>query len=84
VSDKRNRHLIHYARSTARIDKTGWLHKRGYLNSAYKRRFFVLKGNLLFYFDTNDYTTHDPLGVIVLEGYTISLGQPTDLFVLEV
>lgn len=79
------RHLIHYARSSARIDKTGWLHKRGYLNPSYKRRFFVLKGNMLFYFKNEDYANHDPIGVILLEGYTIGLGQPNgDIYSLQV
>ena len=79
------RHLIHYARSATRIDKTGWLFKRGYLNPSYKRRYFVLKGNMLFYFKSDDYINHDPIGVVLMESYTIGLGQPSgDLYCLQV
>jgi hypothetical protein len=32
-------------------DKEGWLWKRGEVNKAFQKRYFVLKGNLLFYFE---------------------------------
>ena len=32
-------------------DRTGWLHKRGETNTAFKHRFFVLKGRTLSYYD---------------------------------
>ena len=27
----------------------GWMYKRGEFNTGYKRRYFILKGNLLYY-----------------------------------
>jgi hypothetical protein len=50
-------------------DKNGWLLKRGDLNRNYQRRWFVLKGNLLFYFEKAE--DREPIGVIVLEGCTV-------------
>jgi hypothetical protein len=71
------RHLAAYARSGQRVDKMGWLHKRGYVNTALKERWFVLKGNLLFYFKDQAYTTREPIGVLVLENFAVAMGQPT-------
>jgi hypothetical protein len=33
------------------IVKCGWLKKKGQLNQSWKRRWFVLKGHALFYYD---------------------------------
>eukprot|EP00095_Tigriopus_kingsejongensis_P002444 maker-scaffold380_size190731-snap-gene-0.49 protein:Tk02444 transcript:maker-scaffold380_size190731-snap-gene-0.49-mRNA-1 annotation:"FAM109A" len=68
------RTLITYATSVdTPTDKSGWLWKRGEVNKNFQRRFFVLKGNLLFYFEK----PHDkePVGVIILEGCTIELAE---------
>lgn len=51
------------------VDLEGWLSKRGEVNKNYQRRYFVLKGNLLFYFEKKG--EKEPLGVIILEGCTI-------------
>lgn len=63
--------LIHYANSKSSSDKEGYLLKKGEVNKSFQRRWFVLKGNLLFYYDKK----HDkePVGVVVLEGCTIEL-----------
>ncbi len=62
INDKQ---LAHFAKSTQRVDKQGYLFKKGFLNTAYKRRWFVLKGNLLFYF--KDEKDSEPIGVLILE-----------------
>ena len=66
--------LIHYATSPETpADKEGWLWKRGEVNKGFQKRYFVLKGNLLFYFEKpND---REPVGVIILEGCTIELAE---------
>lgn len=51
------------------VDREGWLLKRGEVNKSWQRRYFVLKGNLLFYFEKKG--DREPLGVIILEGCTI-------------
>uniref|UniRef100_A0A672Z499 PH domain-containing protein n=1 Tax=Sphaeramia orbicularis TaxID=375764 RepID=A0A672Z499_9TELE len=53
------------------LNKTGFLFKKGERNTAYHRRWFVLKGNMLFYFEERD--SREPIGVIVLEGCTVEL-----------
>ncbi|XP_029635584.1 probable serine/threonine-protein kinase DDB_G0272282 isoform X2 [Octopus sinensis] len=63
--------LIHFANSNRSSDKEGYLQKKGELNKSFQRRWFILKGNLLFYYEKK----HDkePMGVVVLEGCTIEL-----------
>lgn len=58
------------------IIRTGFLNKRGEINKAFQRRYFVLKGNLLFYFETR--LDKEPLGLIIVEGCTIELSQESD------
>ena len=66
--------LISYATSNlVPADKEGWLWKRGEVNKAFQKRYFVLKGNLLFYFEKQ--TDREPVGVIILEGCTIELAE---------
>lgn len=76
------RELAHYARHSTRVDKQGWLEKRGAFNPAFRRRWFCLKGNLLFYYRTPskhmalglqhvtrvDVMEEDPIGLIILSG----------------
>lgn len=63
--------LIHYANSKSISDKEGYLLKKGEVNKSFQRSWFVLKGNLLFYYyKKND---KEPVGVVVLEGCTIEL-----------
>lgn len=58
-----------YLATTPPVDLEGWLLKRGEVNKSYQRRYFVLKGNLLFYFEKKG--DREPIGVIILEGCTI-------------
>lgn len=44
------KNLVAYASCTSPVDKEGYLSKKGDVKG-YQRRWFVLKGNLLFYFD---------------------------------
>lgn len=55
--------------STYAADKEGYLMKKGEVNKGFQKRWFVLKGNLLFYFEKRQ--DKEPLGVIILEGCTI-------------
>lgn len=55
--------------TTPPVDLEGFLNKRGVVNKSWQRRYFILKGNLLFYFEKKG--DKEPLGVIVLEGCTI-------------
>eukprot|EP00050_Salpingoeca_kvevrii_P010765 m.10200 g.10200 ORF g.10200 m.10200 type:complete len:243 (+) comp3067_c0_seq1:381-1109(+) len=64
-----DRHVAHCVRKPP-INQQGWLWKRGFVNTAFKKRFFKLKGNLLFYFKT-DAPNEDPIGVLILEGATV-------------
>ena len=66
--------LITYATSSSNpTDKEGWLWKRGVLNEKFQKRWFVLKGNLLFYFEKR--FDKEPMGVIILEGCSIELAE---------
>ncbi|KAG4077777.1 hypothetical protein HA402_011206 [Bradysia odoriphaga] len=64
------------------VDLEGWLSKRGEVNKNYQRRYFVLKGNLLFYFEKKG--EKEPLGVIVLEGCTIELAEDGEQYCFQV
>lgn len=55
--------------STPPFDLEGFLNKRGEVNKAWQKRYFVLKGNLLFYFEKKG--DKEPLGLIIVEGCTI-------------
>lgn len=70
--------LSKYASSGAPPDKEGHLHKRGDLNRGFQKRWFVLKGNLLFYYEKR--YDKDPLGMIVVEGCTVELSDHEDGF----
>eukprot|EP00045_Choanoeca_perplexa_P004846 m.41002 g.41002 ORF g.41002 m.41002 type:complete len:297 (-) comp12797_c0_seq1:111-1001(-) len=59
-----SREVQHYARYSGPADKQGHLLKRGAFNTQFKRRWFALKGNLLFYYRTED--DNEPQGVIIL------------------
>jgi len=63
------KNLAAFASSATPVDREGWLVKRGEVNKGYQKRWFVLKGNLLFYFEKRG--EKEPVGVIVLEGCTI-------------
>ncbi|KAH8334098.1 hypothetical protein KR059_006672 [Drosophila kikkawai] len=64
------------------FDMEGFLNKRGEVNKAFQRRYFVLKGNLLFYFESR--TDKEPLGLIIVEGCTIELSNEVDNYCFEI
>lgn len=68
--------------TTPPVDLEGWLSKRGDVNKAWQRRWFVLKGNLLFYFDRKG--EKEPLGVIILEGCTIELAEDGEQYCFKI
>lgn len=63
------KNLCAFAVSATPVDKEGYLNKRGEVNKNFQKRYFMLKGNLLFYFDKKG--DKEPVGVIILEGCTI-------------
>ncbi len=63
--------LAAYANSAVGIEKEGYLSKKGNVNRGYQRRWFVLKGNLLFYFEKQ--ADKQPIGVIVLEDCNVDV-----------
>lgn len=76
------RSVAHYATCDTPPDKTGFLFKKGERNPAYHRRWFVLKGNMLFYFEERD--SREPVGVIVLEGCTVELCESAEEFAFAI
>ncbi len=78
INDK---HLANFAASNSPPDKEGWLLKRGEVNKAFQKRYFSLKGNLLFYFEKKG--DKEPIGVIILEGCTVELTENSDAFTFE-
>lgn len=64
------------------VDLNGFLNKRGEVNKAWQRRWFVLKGNLLFYFEKRG--DKEPLGVIILEGCTIELAEDGEQYCFKI
>lgn len=76
------RSVAHYATCDSPPDKTGFLFKKGERNTAYHRRWFVLKGNMLFYFEERD--SREPVGVIVLEGCTVELCESAEEFAFAI
>ncbi len=66
--------LGHFARYCKRVDKQGYLLKRGDFNSEHKRRWFELKNNFLFYYKSEDDARKNetPVGVIVLAGVRVT------------
>lgn len=67
------KNLCAFASSATPVDREGWLEMRAEVGKNYQRRWFTLKGNLLFYFDKN--TDREPVGVVILEGCTIGMLQ---------
>ncbi|KAK1118510.1 hypothetical protein K0M31_014821 [Melipona bicolor] len=74
--------MVAFATSATPVDREGWLNKRGELNRGYQRRWFVLKGNILFYFDRRG--DKEPVGMIVLEGCTIELAEDEEQFGFQI
>lgn len=69
--------VVRFANSGGPPEKEGYLQKRGDLNKGFQRRWFILKGNLLFYYEKRG--DKDPIGVIILEGCTIELAECEDM-----
>ncbi|CAG0883466.1 unnamed protein product [Cyprideis torosa] len=72
------RSLAAFATSLLPVDKEGFLWKRGEVNKQFQKRWFVLRGNLLFYFDKFgscglEDPPGDPLGMVILEDCTVEL-----------
>ncbi|XP_054851779.1 sesquipedalian-1 [Eublepharis macularius] len=76
------RSLAFYATCDSPTDKAGFLYKKGERNTAYHRRWFVLKGNMLFYFEERE--SREPVGVIILEGSTVELCDSTEEFAFAI
>ncbi|KAM9392026.1 sesquipedalian-1-like isoform 1-T4 [Pholidichthys leucotaenia] len=76
------RSVAYYATCDSPPDKTGFLSKKGERNTAYHRRWFVLKGNMLFYFEERD--SREPIGVIILEGCTVELCESPEEFAFAI
>lgn len=72
------KNMVAFATSATPVDREGWLNKRGEINRGYQRRWFILKGNILFYFDRRG--DKEPVGMIVLEGCTIELAEDEEQF----
>ena len=70
------KHLTALVQNDVEATRKGFLHKRGELNRAFQKRWFVLKGNLLFYFEKP--TDSDPIGVIILESYKVESNYDTE------
>ncbi|XP_064612222.1 PH domain-containing protein DDB_G0275795-like [Liolophura sinensis] len=70
--------LIAYAISPSPPDKEGLLLKKGEVNKGFQKRWFALKGNLLFYYEKKG--DKEPVGVIVLEDCTIECFDSGDGF----
>uniref|UniRef100_A0A8C0TCG4 Sesquipedalian n=1 Tax=Canis lupus familiaris TaxID=9615 RepID=A0A8C0TCG4_CANLF len=76
------RSLAFYATCDTPVDNSGFLYKKGGRHAAYHRRWFVLRGNMLFYFE--DRASHEPVGVIILEGCTVELVEAAEEFAFAV
>lgn len=71
-----------FALSGAPADKEGYLNKRGELNKGFQKRWFVLKGNLFFYYEKRG--EKEPVGMIILEQCRIELSEHSDGFVFQI
>nr|XP_033811892.1 sesquipedalian-1 [Geotrypetes seraphini] len=76
------RSLVHYATCESPADNSGFLYKRGEHNTAYHKRWFVLKGNVLFYFE--DKGSREPVGAILMEGCTVEPSESTELYTFTI
>ncbi|OCU02098.1 sesquipedalian-2 [Xenopus laevis] len=76
------RNVVYYATSKSPVDKRGYLFKKGDRNTSYNKRWFVLKGNTLFYFDNEE--SREPLGVIILEGCRVELCESSEEFAFAI
>uniref|UniRef100_A0A8C6SAH2 Sesquipedalian n=1 Tax=Neogobius melanostomus TaxID=47308 RepID=A0A8C6SAH2_9GOBI len=70
--------LCYFESSNTHVDKEGYLYKKGEIKKSYQKRWFILKGNLLFYKEKP--SDRDLIGVIVLEGCTVQLCKSDEDF----
>jgi len=75
------RHLCELSTLCTPADKRGYLNKLGEVDRTFQRRWFVLRGNLLFYFEGPD--DSEPTGVIVLENCVVSVSEHEDRYAFE-
>ncbi|XP_063694899.1 sesquipedalian-2-like isoform X2 [Bolinopsis microptera] len=64
------KNILNFLNNDTHVDKRGYLLKKGEVNKGWQRRWFMLKGNMLFYYH-NPHDT-EPIGLIVLEGCSIN------------
>ncbi|NXK92891.1 SESQ2 protein, partial [Formicarius rufipectus] len=84
------RSVAHYATCDSPTDHSGFLRKRverhhhhaHHYGTSYQRRWFVLKGNLLFYFEERE--SREPVGLVVLEGCTVELCEAAEEFAFAI
>uniref|UniRef100_A0A8B9EQ00 Sesquipedalian n=1 Tax=Anser cygnoides TaxID=8845 RepID=A0A8B9EQ00_ANSCY len=83
------RSVAHYATCDSPTDHSGFLRKRverhhhhAHHGTSYQRRWFVLKGNLLFYFEERE--SREPVGLVVLEGCTVELCEAAEEFAFAI
>ncbi|XP_069820083.1 sesquipedalian-1 [Dendropsophus ebraccatus] len=76
------RNLVYYATCNSPIDKSGFLYKKGERHASYHRRWFVLKGNMLFYYESQE--SKEPVGVIILEGCRVELCESTEEYAFAI
>eukprot|EP00075_Anas_platyrhynchos_P020347 XP_027309600.1 sesquipedalian-2 [Anas platyrhynchos] len=83
------RSVAHYATCDSPTDHAGFLRKRverhhhhAHHGTSYQRRWFVLKGNLLFYFEERE--SREPVGLVVLEGCTVELCEAAEEFAFAI
>lgn len=68
-----DKNIASFAVCSSPVDKEGYLQKKGDQNKEFQRRWFVLKGNLLFYFQKKQ--DKEPLGVVVLEACSVQVSS---------
>ncbi|XP_046916538.2 sesquipedalian-1-like [Dermatophagoides farinae] len=68
-----DRCLIHIAQSNDQnpIDQCGWLQQWNDEKKTFQKKWFVLKENLLFYY--NQRNDREPTGLIILDGYRVEI-----------
>ena len=73
--------LVRFASSSSPIDKEGFLLKKGAaLGASFQKRWFILKGNLLFYFEKRD--DKEPIGISIIS-LIRTPGDRRNLFLLS-
>lgn len=74
------RNVVSFAASDSPVDKEGYLSRKSDVKG-YQKRWFVLKGNMLFYYERKQ--DREPSGLLVLEGCGVQ-ASPTEKHGFEV